>query len=170
MNLVEGLKPWEVMQQHMEEGKRVANFSILKREWLPLIHPPQWNWGTQRYAIIDDTQPEIDWDEFDWDFFRQYDGVPALDEIIGGKPSLPLRLHRTTQRHEVQLRESPFYPWFGGECPVPGKVEIEIEYLYQIHNSSGKTFERNRICKKAYDVDWGIDTVIAFRLTGRVLP
>lgn len=61
MKTVEGLKPWEVMQQHMEEGERVAFTSSRQPGWRNTI-TPLWDWSNKAYAIIDDTAPVIDWE------------------------------------------------------------------------------------------------------------
>lgn len=160
MKVIEGLKPWEVMRLHDEEGKRVAINTPVYGGWKEVkskralyLHISD---GTQ-VAIIDDSQPEIDWDGFDWGFFNQWDGVH-----VDAGCFLTVSTSELAVKKDARLRESPFYPWFGDECPVPGNVEVEwISRGQNSRNSKAKNVRWSHNCDDA--------DIIAFRLTGRVL-
>ena len=157
MKIIEGLKPWEVMQQHDEEGKRVACRVMPRGSW-ELAELPSWNWAAATYAIIDDTATVIDWEGFNWEFFNQYGGLP----VFGNDSEKAYTYGGHIKSATWELRESPFYPWLGGECPVPGNVEVEIV----LRGGNRKTHSAESL----YWVNNGRpDEIIAFRLTGRVL-
>jgi len=142
MKVIPNMKPWEVMKAFEEDGKRVAARFLYEDIFLNASEPG-WNWGTYEYAIID--EPKIDWDGFNWVFFDQY----------GGKDSL---VAYDREGNEALL-QSPFYPWFGSECPVPGNVEVEV-----CHNGA------EPFTVPAKDVNWVCikNRFFAFRITGRV--
>ncbi len=162
IKVIEGLEPWEVMKA-ASEGKPVALRNKIGGAWIEGASPQaKWNTDEIDYAIIDESRPEIDWGACDYKFFAQYGGLPVYDIImVDGKP-LPIKLNSIPgDSRWIALRESPYYPWFGGECPVPGNVEVWVTL-------------RNRVEKlsNASSFNWGdsmVYDIIAFRLTGRVL-
>ncbi len=166
MNIIEGLKPWEVMKAYEEDGKRVAYRMIPNEEWHD-APTPVWDWRRKNYAIIDDTAPVIDWDGFNWEFFNQYGGV-LIKPDDSGLPSPTSVNHALPVGFDVQLREAPFYPWFGGECPVPGNAEVEVVFMVLTRGIGGVM--RNYITGRADAINWADQNLIAFRLTGGVLP
>ena len=163
IKVIKGQEPWEVMKAASEGGRVAARNDIPPNfDWIEQS-TPAWNWKQNMYAIIDESQPIIAWDEFDWGFFRPYGGVPSSDFIVEGGPLLPIKLQAASGHPKgITLRESPLYPWTGGECPVPGGVEVEI-------------ILRDSLYKKplfADNLNWSHrgadDDIIAFRLTGEI--
>lgn len=111
-------------------------------------------------ALIDDTQPEniFESEEWDWGFFAQYSGLPLLLDNVNIFSSVPI------ERSDCTLRESPWYAWLGGECPVPGNVEVEIDSPVDVYGSRAYW---DKATTKADNVRWSMK--LFFRLTGRVL-
>lgn len=178
IKVIEGMEPDEVMRAHRVEGKRIAQDYKGGTDWSEIYYEPLWNWAKCDYAVIDDSQPEIDWDGFDWDFFNQYGGLPFeskfAEDMDGSKTKLLANSALDISDYGLtSLRPSPFYHWPGGKQPVPDNVEVEIKYIAiysEIHSKIITT------TIKACDIEWehGIaenldGDVIAFRLTGRVL-
>lgn len=160
IKVIEGMKPSDVVVKVIE-GKRWAF------DW-----DDGWEEGHTiqslgkaiddgiEVAIIDEEAmlpPTIEWDKFDWHFFNQYGGL-KIDTDLG---TLYTRRAEDCDRWEYfHLDESPFYYWPGGECPVPGNVEVEIVYRDGDKLTSMPVF---RWWHKQTDGD-----IIAFRLTGKV--
>lgn len=156
-------EPWKVMKA-ASEGKRVAmknNDGSYRENMQPRLIPfGQFIVGN--VAIIDESQPEINWNGFDWEFFNQYGGL-AVDSA--GEHKLDGFVHFCS--NENKLRESPFYPWFGGKCPVPGSCEVRIRFVYPLGHEGKIGIKEYTYAAK--DVDWMDSANVAFRLTGRVL-
>jgi len=170
IKVIEGLEPWEVMKR-ASEGEAVAEYraqviglnesspepDVYQEAGWYKVDTPLWRWNTNKYAIIDTTTPEIDFDEFYWDFFGLYGGVLlAKDGVQIGAETL------WSNTDNITILESPFYYWPGGEQPVPDNVEVEVVFL--LMDSGGRDLEIHA----AKDVDWRGFNLIAFKLTGRV--
>lgn len=167
IKVIPHLEPWQVMKR-ASEGESVANRRRHSRIdngiviWSSCDHP-NWDWRTGDYAIIDTTAPQIQWEEFDYEFFNQYGGVKTahVDE--------PTRKYVTKITpaigDDLVLRESPLYYWPGGKCPVPGNVEVDVVIRY--------TGDIGDLIAHSSKLDWGHGNVnrdiIAFRITGNVL-
>jgi hypothetical protein len=159
--------PWKVMKA-ASEGKRVATRYTTRpsrtNEWTEQLSR-SFNFVNFEYAIIDESQPAIDWDGFDWEFFEPYGGVCIYNTEGGGYRKKKVLV--TAAGLFCELRESPLYPWTGGVCPVPSNAEIEVIYRIGRGGSGGPV--------KAKAIRWshggGDDSydIIAFRLTGKVL-
>ena len=153
MKLKKDLKPWEVMKAHAE-GARIAccDRSIPGMAAFPL--EPAWRWDTREYFVIDETA--IDWGAFDWDFFKQYGGLPALVEDGVGVFLTP----RTTvgEAADHRLRRSPWYYW----DPLPSKQDAPVppDVWIVLRHNVGPAIER---VIQARDVDWGHPQL--FRIT-----
>lgn len=167
-----GMKPSEVMKA-VEEGKQWAWFAYDDEE-------PSWRVdtdqsiealavciaGTYAVAIIDDSHQLIDWDGFWWEFFGPDRPLTVINPRVGSSQVTCNDI--ALSRDGYDLRQSPFYPWFGGKQPVPDGVEVEIsivEFTLQVES----TVVRKNITMTACDVRWDLPTVVAFRITGRVL-
>lgn len=165
IKIIEGMRPWEVMKA-ADEGNRVAfrgrvmenGRPMPPSEWCEANTSALWDWKTYNYAIIDDSQPIIEWDKFDWEFFNQYGGLFVITEKFGGVLAMDANF---SNDNATALQESPFYYWPGGECPVPRDVEVETIY----NNAAGGRTEMKSIAK---DIHWDDCDIIAFRLTGNV--
>jgi len=157
IEIIEGLEPWEVMK-HASEGEPVAYFKL---GWTK-ITVPHWNWGENSYAIIDTSVPVIDWGKFNWEFFNQYGGLTTGEET----ERFIHRIYEPTTNKDFtyNLVESPFYYWPGGECPVPGNVEVEVEF--RAGPSSINTAIKFKWNHSTYDK---LSDIIAFKLTGNIL-
>jgi hypothetical protein len=165
IKVIEGLEPWQVMQAAID-GERVA-YRDSSEAWMELkdtsikhlccVVAEGWS-----IAIIDDSQSEIGWRKFYYDFFKQYGGLSVrFGQFETGKL---LAAEPAEEAEHCELEPSPFYPWFGGECPVPGNCEVG----YTLRNGVTSTIG-------ADEIEWAHDglmngyDVIVFRLTGRVL-
>jgi hypothetical protein len=175
MNIIKGLKKWEVMKA-VEEGKPWAASGLEDDVWIRM-HGSMKAMGAclaqgHDIAIIDEPkEPVIEWDEFDWGFFTQYGGLQM--RYSGSRPEGYASTRRdapiAADARKWELRESPLYPWTGGECPVPGNVEVEVvrridqsfrDEMFYIGEAS--KFPWNHVGGScAWDV-------IAFRITGKV--
>lgn len=173
MRTVPDLEPWEVMKA-ASEGKRIA---FKWREGpgnIPAIqecsYPPAFDWHRCEYFVI--VPPNNHWDEFDYEFFNQYGGLPVT--YISGGPTEGITDGRNLHwlDDNATLRPSPFYFWGGGACPVPENAEVDVWYR-------GKDTE----ITLAGNLQWShspfdspmdsslksaLGDIIAFRLTGNV--
>ena len=174
IKVIENMKPWEVMKAH-EEGAQVAWFNPVTKVWvkwaLPITLRSMCDAVANGYeiGIIDESPPELTaewWDGFDWEFFSPYHGLTV--DIGGDSTFLPRNDILLPPGCSCELIESPFYPWQGGECPVPGHVEVEVETEAVIPTITGGV-KRVRHIERADDIDWAEDELVSFRLTGRVL-
>lgn len=157
---VEGLKPWQVMKR-AEEGEPVAR-RLKADDELKRINLPLWDWSYAEYFIIDTTTPEFPWDEFDYPFFNQYGGLPVIFLKANGFA------RNAIIANGCELRESPYYPWAGGEQPVPDRVEVEVDIVeFTLLVEVG--IVRRKLTMQASDVDWARLAIVGFKLTGRVL-
>ena len=165
IKVIEGLEPWEVMKR-ASEGEPVAYRDTpewdggVVKGWIE-VSGVRWDFTRWEYAIIGTTTPEIDWDEFDWDFFNQYGKLSV--RIDGGKFPSFISCKQSLCKGEVLLIEpSPFYCWLGGEQPVPDGVEVVV-----ILRKGTKYTYSAITCIWAYEsvADSG-DDIIAFKLTG----
>lgn len=167
-------EPWKVMKA-ASEGKRVVRKMIEESSdnYRP-YDAPKWNWAVYDYAIIDDSQTELTeewWEGFDWEFFKPYHGLTVW---IGDALTFLPRHGVLPKDWDCKLAESPFYYWGGGECPVPGNVEVEVQRrngYRDIERASKLKWDylmlRNPEPNLAYQPHH-MD-IISFRLTGRVL-
>jgi hypothetical protein len=179
MKVKEGLQKWEIMKAY-EEGEKIAWLDF-SNQWVELTE------GTgstilsnilasfsrgYRLGVIEDIEPSIDWREFDWEFFNRYGGLPVT-LYQGGIGSC--FMHETPTDDELgdlYLRESPWYPWFGGKQPVPDNVEVEVTYItvYDRYNSKFR-----QAILSSSEISWQGNPdnlegeIINFRLTGIVL-
>ena len=133
-------------------------------------YPAQWDLQGKRRSEIDQVldlklpDDEIDWSAFPVDTLvyapglgsRYLDGEGGV--YIDGKDSLTGSVDVTIGL-EIELLEGRIMPWFGGEQPVPGNVEVEM------FNHEGVTVVQLR----ADGVTWGNQIYGAYRLTGRIL-
>jgi len=166
IKVVEGLEPWQVLER-ASEGEPVASLTMIGK-WVEVF-----GWTTKslagriadgrKIAIIDTTTPKTDFNDpkWNWDFFNQYGGVP-----VGWLCSVGYA--KTAKITDgCSLRESPFYYWPGGEQPVPDNVEVEV--IMRNYNSVADTgTQQAHIFTWQHDSE-GMDDIIAFKLTGRVL-
>jgi len=169
IEVVEGLKPWEIMKA-FEEGKRIAFAFKGGCDW-SVNECPTWNWVAMDYAVIDDSHPGIPWDEFDWEFFNQYGGLTVYtDRVNGIKHWGDYEYLVEKNGVPVGVQESPWYPWFGGKQPVPDCVEVEVEKV--TINYAACTVATSIIRKHetmlAKNVVWDWRNIVAFRLTGNI--
>ena len=169
IKVIKNLKPWEVMRR-AGEGEPVAAVYLgstegaLREEDCDV----KMDWSAFIYYIIDTTTPEIEWDKFDWDFFKRsgFSGLPVtyenITDCIGSPPAYP---------DICELRESPFYYWPGGEQPVPDDAGIKVVLRNgSTHEGSasmwakawgdGATNPSEISCNKDKDI-------ISFKLTGK---
>jgi len=156
IKIIEDLEPWEVMRRACE-GKPVVYRAVHNGTWREDKHPA-WNWYQFNYAIIDTTEPVIDWSKFNYKFFNEYGCLP-----VAYKGRSRFVTNSVIQRDtSFCLRESPFYYWPGGKCPVPSNVEVEVilRNAYKTVISAGN-YRWTHTGKQA--------DIIAFRLTGNFL-
>ena len=109
----------------------------------------------------------IELDKFNYEFFNQYGGIPAFNK---GDYYINLKGDEAFDgSNDFTLRESPFYPWFGGKCPVPDNVEVEVVFKDRSTTVCKAGIARwSNVFKDCY-VPSDPDIIIAFRLTGNVL-
>lgn len=180
IKIIEGLKLWEVMKR-AEEGEPWAyhpNTVIFKSHWTEVADQSITNLAAYiaqcwPVAIIDTTEPVIEWDKFDYDFFNQYGGLPLCSYdyedsfFTNGSPEKIFDIMPV-------LRTSPFYCWQGGKCPVPGNVEVEVIYRDDEDREKRKASDCRwthspKSSEEGHDPDVFDCDIIAFRLTGNVL-
>jgi len=161
IKVIEGLEPWEVMKR-ASEGEAVALWLAASKQWVDASLCGCLKWD-DKVAIIDTTTPEIDFDEFYWDFFGLYGGVLlAKDGVQIDTETL------WSNTDNITILESPFYYWPGGEQPVPDNVEVEFVW-FNVGNYHGAA-TRSITIGSFKDIDEDqIPYLIAFKLTGRVL-
>lgn len=201
IKIIEGLEPWEVVKR-ASEGEPVASRIRVgphPTSWSK-AKPARWNSIVYDYAIIDTAIPEINWEEFNYEFFNQYRGLPVRNSvhlheylinfpIDSGNSPITFAVNSTdieftdpgtgeiiTYRFDNEewavlkrsgvreLRESPFYYWPGGECPVPGNVEVEVKCWPGDQGPGPGT-------AKSFTWDRNPGTnrnIVAFRLTGKL--
>ena len=166
MKLIKDLKQWEVLKR-ASEGEPFAyrrRYGLVAgaNEWEKpegTTHT-EWNMSEYEFAIIDTTEPELDWSKFNWGFFEQYGGLLVVGDNIKYNWTRWLPAHHS----KLDLRESPLYPWTGGECPVPGNVEVEIVLRDVLGESSYINSASSLWWKHKKD----IDDIIAFKITGKI--
>lgn len=174
IKVIEGLPWYEVARQVEEEGKRfvfrldaasLANLKLSNNGWNHGDSTVEIKKGHLEFGIVDESKPVIDFDGFEWEFFEPYGGVCIL--VDGCAFRVYGKDHAFIKTEVVTLRESPLYPWVGGECPVPGNVEVTVT------NRNGFEFTLPAFqCNFEHKYDepskHGND-IINFRLTGKVL-
>lgn len=176
MKVIEGMKPSEVLKAVEDGETKLAWFNSVTEKWVewegvtPTVEDVAQAIGCKyKVGVIDDSKPAIDWDGFDWEFFRQYGGL----RVNGEHRAQLFRIAYTDifPDEHVTVVESPFYPWFGGKQPVPDNMEVQIEKVTANYSRSGAatSINRKREVLLAKDVVWDWRNVIAFRLTGKVL-
>lgn len=166
MKVIE-MPPWDVMKEVATNGKRFA-IKTSTGNWQAPSDNSRYtdiiNWLVEGHgvALIDDSIPYVDWNDFDWTFFNQYGGIQILFGDLKQYIMHP-------SKKERQLCTSPFYHWPGGKCPTPPNVEIEV-----ILRNGHRHTDRADYWDEAWDdgtmypsTDSDRD-IIAFRLTGEV--
>jgi len=114
-------------------------------------------------ALVDTSVPEINWTNFDWHFFNQYHGIPVYD--TNGEEEL--NITAILRSWIPQLRKSPWYPWFGGECPVPENVEVDLRLIGQA-GLDHKTAYAGDVVNGEWEWEQFHFHIVDFRITGKV--
>jgi len=158
------MKSWEVIREVTENQKRWAysvgcGDQIWSEPQDQSVDQLMYRIFTKYHvAIIDDSHPDINWEKFNWDFFDQYGGLPALS--ASGAPTVISKRSLILHIDSPTLRTTPFFYWPGGEQPVPNNVEVEV-IVWIDH--------KRTMTEVASAIDWNDEELLAFRLTGNII-
>ena len=161
IKVIENIERWKVMLR-ASEGEQIAYWDNERQEWLKSFDGFRDQNGIPlplfgvRLAIIDTTTPEINWDDFNWDFFNQYGGLLTCFNYGSECDNMIVRSTIECGTYKMELRESPPYPWQGGECPLPDGIEVEVTYRYGERDKAGVPWSHTN----------GNYDIIAFKLIG----